>query len=1150
MQCPRCQQDNPSHAKFCLECGTPFERTHESGPPRASYADLQHDLIEALEQQTAASEILQVISRSPTDVQPVFDTIIRSAVRLLGGYSGLVTQIIGDHVHLAALTSTNPSGDAAQKALWPRPVKEDVSVHGQVITSLAPSFITDVESDRSVSPSEVAVARARGWRSIVAVPLLRDGRAIGSLAVTRSAPGAFADGQVVLLQTFANQAVIAIENVRLFTELEAGNHDLTRALDRETATSEILRVISSSPTDVQPVFDAIVRSAVTLCGAILGAIYRRDGGLVSLVGLDPRYPQAEEVRAAYPAPVTSTLISCRAIHENAIMQLPDTETPGVLPAEGLRLARLSGFRSVVAVPMRREGEPIGAILVGRPAVAAFPDEQIGLLQTFADQAVIAIENARLFTELQGKNLALTEAHAQVSEALDQQTATAEILRVISRAQTDVQPVFEAIADTAMRLLGAWAVAVGQYDGELLSMAAARGGLPGSADAATDRFQRPHRPAFAPEEAVLTKRVHHVADIETDPSCSVEFRRHAAERGSRSFVAVPMLRGGDPIGLITVSRAKPGAFSTAEIAIENVRLFTELQEKNRALTQAHAKVTESLEQQTATSEILSIIARTPTDVQPVFDAIAASAARLCQAYDAALFRLDGDSLRLVAHHGPIPSITVLAVVRGTVGGRAVLEQQPVHVTDVQAEGEAFPEASAAARHLGFRTILAVPLLREGQAIGILQLRGTEGAAFTDQQVQLLQTFADQAVIAIENVRLFKELQEKNRSLTEAHAQVSEALERKTATADILRVISQSQAEVQPVFDAIVDNATRLFRSWATGILRLDGQLLHLIAARGGMPGSEENLRAQSPWPVPGTTAPARCIADRTVIHIADTESDPALDQAMRDLARSRGWRSTLCAPMLRDGQPIGAISVTRREAGAFSPAEIALLQTFADQAVIAVENARLLTELQARTQELTRSVAQLTALGEVSRALSSTLDLDRVLQTIVTRASQLAGTDTCSVFEYDEATETFHLRATYNLEEEVVTLARQTPIRKGEGVQGRMAVTREPVQVADIAEEAAYRGPLRDILLRTGTRAVLAVPMLRENELIGGLTVNKRTPGEFSLEVIELLKTFATQSALAIQNARLFQEIADKSAQLEAASRHKSEFLANMSHELR
>ena len=346
MKCPRCEQDNPvPDAQFCPRCGAPTEQAAQGAAPTVPYSDLQCELTEARDQQTATSEILRVISRSPTDVQPVFDTIIRSAVRLLGGFSGLVTQIIGDQVHLAALTSTNPSGDAAQKALWPRPVKEDVSVHGQVITSLAPSFITDVESDRSVPPSEVAVARARGWRSIVAVPLLRDGRAIGSLAVTRSAPGAFADWQIALLQTFANQAVIAIENVRLLTELEAGNHDLTRALDRETATSEILRVISSSPTDVQPVFDAIVRSAVTLCGAILGAIYRHDGGLVSLVGLDPRYPQAEEVRAAYPAPVTSTLISCRAIHENAIIQLPDTETPGVLPAEGLRLrTRAAGRR--------------------------------------------------------------------------------------------------------------------------------------------------------------------------------------------------------------------------------------------------------------------------------------------------------------------------------------------------------------------------------------------------------------------------------------------------------------------------------------------------------------------------------------------------------------------------------------------------------------------------------------------------------------------------------------------------------------------------------------------------------------------------------------------------------------------------------------
>src|SRR5215813_6598619 len=221
MKCLRCQQDNPvADAQFCPRCGAPTEQAAQGAAPTVPYSDLQCELTEARDQQTATSEILQVISRSPTDVQPVFDTIIRNAVRLLGGFSGLVTQILGDHVHLAALTSTNPSGDAAQKALWPKPVKENEFLHGHVIAALVPHFITDVESDPSVPPIEVAVARARGYRSVVAVPLLRGGRAVGSMAVTRSAPGPFADDQVALLKTFADQAVIAIENVRLFTELQ------------------------------------------------------------------------------------------------------------------------------------------------------------------------------------------------------------------------------------------------------------------------------------------------------------------------------------------------------------------------------------------------------------------------------------------------------------------------------------------------------------------------------------------------------------------------------------------------------------------------------------------------------------------------------------------------------------------------------------------------------------------------------------------------------------------------------------------------------------------------------------------------------------------------------------------------------------------
>ncbi len=255
-------------------------------------------------------------------------------------------------------------------------------------------------------------------------------------------------------------------------------------------------------------------------------------------------------------------------------------------------------------------------------------------------------------------------------------------------------------------------------------------------------------------------------------------------------------------------------------------------------------------------------------------------------------------------------------------------------------------------------------------------------------------------------------------------------------------------------------------------------------------------------------------------------------------------------MLRVDELLGVIIIYRYEVRPFTDGQIALMETFADQAAIAIENARLLSELQARTAQLTRSVQELQALGEVSQALSSTLDLDTVLSTIVSRANQLAGTDSCTVYEYDEQAEELLLRASHNLAEEAVAVARRAPIRRGEGVAGRMAITLEPVQVADIAEIGAYSGPLRDVLLRTGTRSLLGVPLLLEDHLVGGLTVTRKTPGEFSPEVIDLLKTFAAQSAVAIQNARLFREIGDKSRQLEAADRHKSEFLANMSHELR
>jgi len=567
-----------------------------------------------------------------------------------------------------------------------------------------------------------------------------------------------------------------------------------------------------------------------------------------------------------------------------------------------------------------------------------------------------------------------------------------------------------------------------------------------------------------------------------------------------------------------------------------------EELQRALSDAH-------EQHAATADILRIISVSRTDVQPVFDAIAASALALCNAQFSQVTRYDGELIHLMALHNLDPAGEIAVrerfpypPERGSATGRAILTHDVVYVRDVREDPEYRRHAVAkAARYL---SALSVPMLRDGLPIGSISVQGAKAAAFSDQQVKLLKIFADQAVIAIENVRLFNELQEKNKALTEAHAQVTESLEQQTATSEILRVISSSPTDLQPVLDTIAASAARLCDALDAAILLRDGDVV-VPRAHSGPLGAPFGQRQQlTPYWVAG-----RAVLEARTIHVPDLLQSEEYPEG-REMALRYGHRATLVVPLLLEGTAVGAVLVRRREAFPFSDAQIELLRTFADQAVIAIENVRLFTELQARTGELTRSVGELRALGEVSHALSSTLDVDVVLNTIVTRANDLIGADGCTIFEYDEGTEQFHLRATRNLEPRLVELARGTPLRKGDqGILGQLPIGRQAVQVPDITA-GSYSSPISDALIEAGYRAVVAVPLIREDHLIGALTMNRKTPGEFPAETIELLQTFATQSALAIQNARLFRELAHKSRQLEVASQHKSEFLANMSHELR
>jgi signal transduction histidine kinase len=388
-----------------------------------------------------------------------------------------------------------------------------------------------------------------------------------------------------------------------------------------------------------------------------------------------------------------------------------------------------------------------------------------------------------------------------------------------------------------------------------------------------------------------------------------------------------------------------------------------------------------------------------------------------------------------------------------------------------------------------------------------------------------------------------------SYADLRRSLTEAIEQQTATGEILRAISASQTDVAPVFRAICDSAARLCGADLAGLFRVTDGQVHEVSSWSRLALEfQDMMRRTFPRPLDGTTYVGRAILERRIVHVADM-ADPTAPQSATGTQRF-GFRGQLTVPMLRGGEPIGAITVVRQEAGLFSDAQVRLLTTFADQAVIAIESVRLLTELQARTAQLTKSVGELKALGEVGQAVSSTLDLDAVLRTIVARAVQLGGMDGGVVFEYDAAAEEFVQRVATETGGTLAEARRNTRFRKGEGVLGRTAVTLEPVQVPDITVPGAYESRLRENLIASGIRAILAVPMVREERLMGCLAVTRNHSGEFPAETIELLSTFATQSALAIQNARLFREVADKSRQLEIVSQHKSEFLANMSHELR